>query len=88
MLNFPTSVFSAIAFLDSALPDLQTLRNSIAAGTEVITLDGTRDGLEQITAGASESQQYQKHSYHFPRPSGEFAARRDQSKIDKFKNLC
>ncbi|MEG4252893.1 DUF4347 domain-containing protein [Microcoleus sp. Pol10D4] len=45
-----SSVFSSIAFLDSALPDRQTLRNGIAAGTEVITLDAARDGVAQITA--------------------------------------
>ncbi|MBD1830008.1 DUF4347 domain-containing protein [Microcoleus vaginatus GB1-A2] len=50
MPNFISSVFCAIAFLDSALPDRQTLRNGIAAGIEVITLDAARDGLEQITA--------------------------------------
>ncbi|MEG4326756.1 DUF4347 domain-containing protein, partial [Microcoleus sp. herbarium5] len=44
-----SSVFSSIAFLDSALPDHQTLRNGIAAGTEVITLDAARDGVVQIT---------------------------------------
>ncbi|MEG4420479.1 esterase-like activity of phytase family protein, partial [Microcoleus sp. LAD1_D5] len=49
MQNFISSVFSAIAFLDSALPDRQTLRNGIAAGTEVITLEAARDGVEQIT---------------------------------------
>ncbi|MEG4360770.1 esterase-like activity of phytase family protein, partial [Microcoleus sp. C2C6] len=49
MRNFIRSVFSAIAFLDSALPDGETLRNGIAAGTEVITLDRVRDGVEQIT---------------------------------------
>ncbi|MEG4092154.1 DUF4347 domain-containing protein, partial [Microcoleus sp. Pol12B4] len=50
MQNFINSVVRSIAFLDSALPDTQTLRNGIAAGTEVITLDAARDGLEQITA--------------------------------------
>ncbi|MEP6514877.1 DUF4347 domain-containing protein, partial [Microcoleus vaginatus] len=50
MPTFISSVFSSIAFLDSALPDSQTLRNGIAAGTEVITIDAARDGLEQITA--------------------------------------
>ncbi|MEG5067440.1 esterase-like activity of phytase family protein, partial [Microcoleus sp. B3-A4] len=49
MPNFISSVFSSIAFLDSALPDSQTLRNGIAAGTEVIILDAARDGVEQIT---------------------------------------
>ncbi|MEG4924692.1 DUF4347 domain-containing protein, partial [Microcoleus sp. F10-D1] len=50
MQNFINSVVSSIAFLDSALPDAQTLRNGIAAGTEVITLDAARDGVAQITA--------------------------------------
>ena len=49
MRNFIRSVFSTIAFLDSALPDGETLRNGIAAGAEVITLDRVRDGVEQIT---------------------------------------
>ncbi|MEG4312951.1 DUF4347 domain-containing protein, partial [Microcoleus sp. AT10_D2] len=49
MPNFISSVFSSIAFIDSALPDSQTLHNGIAAGTEVITLDAARDGVEQIT---------------------------------------
>ncbi|MEG4059133.1 MULTISPECIES: DUF4347 domain-containing protein [unclassified Microcoleus] len=50
MPDYISLVPTAIAFLDSALPDGETLRNGIAAGTEVITLDGARDGLEQITA--------------------------------------
>ncbi|MEG4836843.1 DUF4347 domain-containing protein [Microcoleus sp. B9-D4] len=49
MPNLIGSVFSSLAFLDPALPDRQTLRNGIAAGTEVITLDAARDGVEQIT---------------------------------------
>ncbi|MEG4943746.1 DUF4347 domain-containing protein, partial [Microcoleus sp. F4-D5] len=49
MQNFINSVFSSIAFLDSAVPDAQTLRNGIAAGTEVIILDAARDGVAQIT---------------------------------------
>ncbi|MEG4517777.1 MULTISPECIES: DUF4347 domain-containing protein, partial [unclassified Microcoleus] len=49
MPNFIRSVFSSIAFLDSAVPDAQTLRNGIAAGTEVIILDAVRDGVAQIT---------------------------------------
>ncbi|MEG4963768.1 esterase-like activity of phytase family protein, partial [Microcoleus sp. K4-C2] len=43
-------VSTAIAFIDSALSDCQTLRNGIEPGTEVIILDATRDGVAQITA--------------------------------------
>ncbi|MEG4809191.1 DUF4347 domain-containing protein [Microcoleus sp. F8-D3] len=49
MPNVSSSVVSAIAFLDSALPDRQTLRNGIAMRTEVIILDAARDGVAQIT---------------------------------------
>ncbi|MGL5060882.1 MAG: DUF4347 domain-containing protein, partial [Microcoleus sp.] len=41
-------VSTAIAFLDSALPELPTLRNSIEKNTEVVTLDAARDGVAQI----------------------------------------
>lgn len=41
-------VSTAIAFIDSALPDFSTLRNGIKLGTEVITIDAARDGVAQI----------------------------------------
>jgi VCBS repeat-containing protein len=41
-------VSTAIAFIDSAIPDIPTLRNGIEPGTEVITLDATGDGVAQI----------------------------------------
>ncbi|WP_445241799.1 DUF4347 domain-containing protein [Microcoleus vaginatus] len=70
MPNFISSVFSSIAFLDSALPDRQTLRNGIAAGTEVITLDAARDGVEQITAAlASRSNIKSIHIISHGRPA-------------------
>ena len=40
----------AIAFIDAAVPDFQTLLNGIEAGTEVSIVDSSRDGIEQITA--------------------------------------
>ncbi|MEG3838765.1 Ig-like domain-containing protein, partial [Microcoleus sp. herbarium14] len=43
-------VSTSIAFIDSALPECQTLRNGIKLGTEAITLDAARDGVAQITA--------------------------------------
>ncbi|MEG4534194.1 DUF4347 domain-containing protein, partial [Microcoleus sp. D2_18a_D3] len=70
MPNFISSVFSSIAFIDSALPDGQTLRNGIAAGTEVITLDAARDGVEQITeALASRSNIKSIHIISHGRPA-------------------
>jgi hypothetical protein len=70
MPNFISSVFSSIAFLDSALPDTQTLRNGIAAGTEVITLDAARDGVAQITAAlASRSNIKSIHIISHGRPA-------------------
>ena len=70
MRNFIRSVFSAIAFLDSALPDGETLRNGIAAGAEVITLDRVRDGVEQITeALASRSNIKSIHIISHGRPA-------------------
>ena len=48
MSDYMGLVSTAIAFLDSALPDLPTLCNGIAMGTEVITLDVARDGVAQI----------------------------------------
>ena len=68
--NFSRSVFSAIAFLDSALRDGQTLRNGIELGTEVITLDRVRDGVEQITeALASRSNIKSIHIISHGRPA-------------------
>lgn len=49
MPNFISSVLSSIAFLDSALPDIHNLCNSIAAGTEVIIINAAGDGVAQIT---------------------------------------
>ncbi len=49
MPNFISSVFSSIAFIDSALPDIHNLCNSIAAGIEVIIIDVGGDGVAQIT---------------------------------------
>ncbi|MEG5096158.1 DUF4347 domain-containing protein, partial [Microcoleus sp. B13-B4] len=70
MPNFISSVFSSIAFLDSALPDSQTLHNGIAAGTEVITLDAARDGVAQITeALASRSNIKSIHIISHGRPA-------------------
>ncbi|MEG3905099.1 esterase-like activity of phytase family protein, partial [Microcoleus sp. SVA1B4] len=70
MPNFISSVFSSIAFIDSALPDSQTLHNGIAAGTEVITLDAARDGVEQITeALASRSNIKSIHIISHGRPA-------------------
>ncbi|MEZ2318435.1 MAG: esterase-like activity of phytase family protein, partial [Microcoleus sp.] len=40
---------TTIAFIDSALDDRQTLHNGIAPETEVISLNGLRNGVEQIT---------------------------------------
>ncbi|WP_341734559.1 DUF4347 domain-containing protein, partial [Microcoleus sp. EPA2] len=42
-------VATTIAFIDSALDDRQTLHNGIAPGTEVISLNRVRNGVEQIT---------------------------------------
>ncbi|MGB7709757.1 MAG: DUF4347 domain-containing protein, partial [Microcoleus sp.] len=49
MPDYMDLVSTSIAFIDTALDDRQTLHNGIAPGTEVITLDGVRDGVEQIT---------------------------------------
>lgn len=40
---------NAIAFIDSSVPDWQTLAAGVAPGTEVFILDATRDGVEQIS---------------------------------------
>ncbi|MEG4086222.1 DUF4347 domain-containing protein, partial [Microcoleus sp. POL10_C6] len=70
MQNFTSSVFSSIAFLDSAVPDAQTLRNGIAAGTELIILDAVRDGVAQITeALASRSNIKSIHIISHGRPA-------------------
>ena len=69
MPNFMSSV-SSIAFIDSALPDGETLRNGIKLGTEAITLDAARDGLEQITAAlASRSNIKSIHIISHGRPA-------------------
>ncbi|MEG4021326.1 esterase-like activity of phytase family protein, partial [Microcoleus sp. S13C4] len=70
MPNFISSVFSSIAFIDSALPDSQTLHNGIEPGTEVITLDSARDGVAQITAAlASRSHIKSIHIISHGRPA-------------------
>ncbi|MEG3895802.1 DUF4347 domain-containing protein, partial [Microcoleus sp. SVA1_B6] len=70
MQNFINSVVSSIAFLDSALPDSQTLHNGIEPGTEVIILDAARDGVAQITAAlASRSNIQSIHIISHGRPA-------------------
>ncbi|MEG4282289.1 DUF4347 domain-containing protein, partial [Microcoleus sp. A006_D1] len=49
MPNFINYVMGSIAFIDSALPDIHNLCNSIAAGIEVIIIDAAGDGVAQIT---------------------------------------
>ncbi|MEG4070611.1 DUF4347 domain-containing protein [Microcoleus sp. Pol11C2] len=49
MPDYISLVPTAIAFLDSALPEGETIGNGIELGTKVITLDVVRDGVEQIT---------------------------------------
>ncbi len=49
MLNSMTPLFTkAIAFIDAAVPDPQTLIDGVIPETEVIQLDSNRNGLEQI----------------------------------------
>ena len=40
---------SAIAFIDSQVPDYQSLIAGVKPGTEVVVLDGNRDAIDQIT---------------------------------------
>ncbi|HAA28067.1 MAG TPA: hypothetical protein DCE56_10870 [Cyanobacteria bacterium UBA8553] len=40
---------NAIDFIESSVTDWQTLAAGVAAGTEVFILDGTRDGVVQIS---------------------------------------
>ena len=67
MPDYMDLVSTSIAFIDTALDDRQTLHNGIAPGTEVITLDGVRDGVRTNHGSAGESQRYQQYSYHLPR---------------------
>ncbi len=39
-----------VAFIDSALPDYQTLVTGVQPGMAVVLIDGTRDGLSQMAA--------------------------------------
>ncbi|MEZ2231900.1 DUF4347 domain-containing protein [Microcoleus sp.] len=48
MSEYMGLVSTSIAFIDSAVADSKTLRDGIEPGTEVITLDATRDGVSQI----------------------------------------
>ncbi|TAE95719.1 MAG: DUF4347 domain-containing protein [Oscillatoriales cyanobacterium] len=47
-LNFPVSV-RAIAFIDSQVPDYQSLVAGVTPGTEVVVLNGNEDAIAQIT---------------------------------------
>ena len=40
---------SAIAFIDSQVPDYQSLVAGVKPGTEVVVLDGQKDAIAQIT---------------------------------------
>ena len=44
---------SAIAFIDSQVPDYQSLVAGVKPGTEVVVLDGYRDAIDQITQKTS-----------------------------------
>ncbi|MCL1472974.1 DUF4347 domain-containing protein, partial [Argonema antarcticum] len=48
-LNPQAAQGNAIAFIDTSVQDWQTLAAGVTPGTEVILLDGTRDGVAQIT---------------------------------------
>ncbi|WP_293348402.1 MULTISPECIES: DUF4347 domain-containing protein [unclassified Microcoleus] len=47
-LNVPVSVKS-IAFIDTRVPDYQSLVAGVTPGTEVVVLDGQKDAIPQIT---------------------------------------
>ncbi|WP_293151848.1 DUF4347 domain-containing protein [Microcoleus sp. bin48.metabat.b7b8b9.023] len=47
-LNVPVSVKS-IAFIDTKVPDYQSLVAGVTPGTEVVVLDGQKDAIAQIT---------------------------------------
>ncbi|WP_213941877.1 Ig-like domain-containing protein [Pseudomonas sp. dw_612] len=47
----PTAVpGQSVVFVDSRIKDTDSLLNGVAPGTEVVTLDATKDGLQQIAA--------------------------------------
>ncbi|TAG71477.1 MAG: DUF4347 domain-containing protein [Oscillatoriales cyanobacterium] len=48
-LNFPVSV-RAIAFIDTQVPNYQSLVAGVTPGTEVVVLDGNEDAIAQITS--------------------------------------
>lgn len=41
-------IHSQVAFIDTSLPDYQTLHSGLDPSVEVVFLDATQDGLEQI----------------------------------------
>ncbi len=45
-----------VAFVDSRLADLGTLISSIPDGTRIVLIDGSRDGVEQMTAALEDMQ--------------------------------
>jgi len=47
-LNIPVSVKS-IAFIDTQVPNYQSLVAGVTPGTEVVVLDATEDAIDQIT---------------------------------------
>jgi Domain of unknown function (DUF4347) len=50
MLNYINQISrKAIAFIDAAVPDCQTLIDGVTPETEVIKLESDRNGIEQIT---------------------------------------
>ncbi|MEG3839309.1 DUF4347 domain-containing protein, partial [Microcoleus sp. herbarium14] len=50
MPNLNTQVSgSSIAFIDSQVPDYQSLVAGVTPGTEVVVLDGNKDAIDQIT---------------------------------------
>ncbi|HLO48479.1 MAG TPA: DUF4347 domain-containing protein, partial [Kamptonema sp.] len=50
MLQSNTPAFGAIAFIDAALSNVQTLLNGVEPGTEILLLDSSKDGIKQISA--------------------------------------
>jgi hypothetical protein len=54
-MNFTGSTHSStLVFIDSNVTDINHLLTGLASNTEVITLDTTQDGIEQITQALSE----------------------------------
>ncbi len=45
-----SSAMSAIAFIDAAVADSQTLAMGALPGVEVVILDAAQDGIAQITS--------------------------------------